>query len=340
MEKSANEKLKLGLFVMVGISLFIAAIYFIGQKQNLFGNSTSIFALFNNTNGLKIGNNVRFSGINVGTVNEINMLGDTTIVVKISIDKDIMPFIKEDATAAITSDGLVGSMIINIIPTNKSSIKLNQNDTIRSLSRIRTDEMLNTLSVTNENAALLTSELLKITKTISSGQGLIGALIQDSTLKRDLHLILDNVNRMSNESSIAIKNINKLVTSLDHKDNLIGTLRDTSLSKQLKRIVKNIEISSNEIKGVISNLDSTITNVNSTVINIRDGQGAINYLSNDHSLVRKIDHTVGSLDGAIRQLNDAGVRLNENLEALKHNFLLKGYFKNLEKEKLKAVDKK
>jgi len=336
MEKSIYQKLKLGIFVLTGITFFVIAIWLIGSKQNLFGNSSDLYAVFNNVNGLKTGNNIRFSGIKVGTVKSIQMINDTFIVVKMSVESDITKHIKTDAKAVITTDGLVGNMIVNILPGAGSQIALQSGDTIRSFSRIRTDEMLNTLSVTNENAALLTAELLKITKDISNGKGIVGALIKDSTITEDVKQTLHFLRKTSLESSIAIKNINGLVLSLDKKDNLLGTIRDTALANQIKHIVTNIEKSSQEIETVIDNLNTTIENTNSTVLNVKEGKGAINYLSNDPALVKKIDHTVSNLDSAMIKINTAGIKLNENLEALKHNWLLRGYFKKLEKEKEKS----
>jgi len=340
MEKSIYQKLRLGIFVLTGITLFVLAIWMIGSKQNIFGNSSDLYAVFNNVNGLKTGNNIRFSGIKVGTVKNIQMINDTLIVVKMSIESDITKHIKTDAKAVITTDGLVGNMIVNILPGAGSQTALQSGDTIRSYSRIRTDEMLNTLSVTNENAALLTAELLKITKEISNGKGIVGAIINDSTITDDVKQTLHFLRKTSYESSIAIKNINNLVSSLNKKDNLIGVIKDTVLAKQMKNIVSNIEKSSQEIETVIDNLNTTIENTNSTVLNVKEGKGAINYLSNDPALVKKIDHTVNNLDSAMIKINTAGIKLNENLEALKHNWLLREYFKNLEKKKEKEKNKK
>ena len=333
MDKSVAEKIKLGVFIIVGLSLFIAAIYFIGQKQSMFGNTSKYFAVFSNVNGLKPGNNVRYSGINAGTVTSIDMINDTSIIVGLTIEKEISKFIMKDAKTVITTDGLVGNMIINILPGANSSIPVENGDTLRSFSRVRTDEMLNTLSVTNENAALLTAELLKITKDITSGKGLVGAIIKDSTLKKDFHSILDNVNRTSNESALMIRNLNRIINGLNDKNNLLGTIKDTAVANQVENIVSNIEASTKDIRLVIRNLDKSIENMNKTVLNVKDGKGAINYLSNDQHLVTKIDRTMSHVDSTVNQLNKAGIRLNENLEALKHNWLLRGYFKKLEKQK-------
>jgi phospholipid/cholesterol/gamma-HCH transport system substrate-binding protein len=146
MEKTTSQKISLGLFVILGLLLFILATYLIGDKQKMFGKTSHLQATFNNVNGLQLGNNVRYSGVNVGTVRNIEMIGDTSIRVDMIIDKDIFKHIKKNAVATIGSDGLVGSMVINILPGNGTALALNPGDEIRSLNRIRTDDLLNTFS--------------------------------------------------------------------------------------------------------------------------------------------------------------------------------------------------
>ncbi len=131
-----------------------------------------------------------------------------------------------------------------------------------------------------------------------------------------------------------------MVSSLDKKDNILGSLRDTTVAIRLKAIITNIEKVSKNIEGVVQNLNSTIDNANQTIDNVKSGDGLISHLSNDPNLVKKIDHTLIQVDSAVFQINNAGILLNQNLEALKHNWLLRGYFEKLEKEKLKAKDQK
>src|SRR6478736_5095986 len=120
MEKTTSQKIRLGIFVIIGLALFIVTVYFIGQKQKLFGGTNDLYTVFNNVNGLELGNNVRYSGVNVGTVSEIIMINDTTIKVTMMIDDAIFHHIKKNAIATIKSDGLVGNMIINIVPGKTS----------------------------------------------------------------------------------------------------------------------------------------------------------------------------------------------------------------------------
>ncbi len=325
MEKTNSQKIQLGIFVIIGTLVFLAAIYFVGNKQNMFGNTSHLKAIFVNVNGLQPGNNVRYAGIDIGTVKEIEMINDTTISVHMVIDNKIMSHIKKNAIATISSDGLVGNMIINIIPGKGVAEKVKNGDEIQSYSRIGTDAMLETLNVTNENAAMLTADLLKITQEITQGNGTVGLLIRDTLMAQDLKATMNYLRQTSKGTSESVANLNKLITELNRKDNVIGTLNDTVVANRMKKIVMNLEKSSSEI-------DKVVTNLNATITNVKEGKGALNYLSNDPKLVQQIDST-------ITNINKASIKLNEDLEALKHNFLFRGYFKKLEKEKAKNKTK-
>ncbi|SEA98230.1 phospholipid/cholesterol/gamma-HCH transport system substrate-binding protein [Flavobacterium gillisiae] len=325
MEKTTSQKIRLGLFVIIGLLIFILATYLIGDKQKMFGKTSHLETVFNNVNGLQIGNNVRYSGVNVGTVRGIEMLNDTNIKVDMIIDKTIFKHIKKDAVATIGSDGLVGSMIINILPGKGTDAPVEPGDEIRSVNRVSTDELLNTLSKTNNNAALLTENLLTITEEINAGKGTVGLLLNDAELARDLKQTMHYLKISGRETSNATKNLNKLLESMNNKDNVIGLLKDTAVANSIKTIVNNLDNSSLEINRVV-------TNLNKTILNIKDGKGALNYLSNDPNLVNKIDSTMTNV-------NESSAKLNENLEALKHNFLFRGYFRRLEKQKLKEQKK-
>ncbi|HQE33743.1 MCE family protein [Flavobacterium alvei] len=321
MEKSASQKIYLGLFVIFGLLILILAVYFIGDKQKMFGKTNHLEAVFNNVNGLQLGNNVRYSGISVGTVRGIEMINDTTVRVDMIIDKAIFPYIKKDAIATISSDGLVGNMIINIIPGKENQPSIEPGETIKTFNRIRTEDLLNTLSITNKNAATLTANLLKITDKIIEGKGTIGSLLNDTLISRDLGETMRYLKLTTKSASETVSKIDKIVTSLDNKDNVLGVIKDTAVAHNLKITMANLAQSTSEINKVV-------TNLNATILNIKDGKGSINYLSNNPDLVRKIDSTMTNL-------NAASIKLNEDLEAMKHNFLLRGYFKKQEKENKK-----
>ncbi len=323
MKKTASQKLKLGVFVVVGTLLLIAALYSIGNRQNLFGSNIKIMTQFTNVNGLELGNNVRYSGINVGTVSKIQMINDSQIVVEMLIQEKIGKHIKKDAVATIGSDGLVGNMIVNIIPRESKKRAVVSGDTIKSFSKIGTDDMLTTLNVTNENAALLTADLLKITTEILEGKGTLGLLINDSIMAKDLKLTIYELRKASTGASRAITELKDIISSIGESESIAGVLLSDSISGQkMKTIVNNLEQSSVEITEVSKNLNVVLKD-------IKEGEGALNYLSNNPDLVKNIDSTMNNIKQGTQ-------RFNQNMEALKHNFLFRGYFKKLEKEKNKG----
>jgi len=327
MEKTNVQKFNLGLFVIISTLILIVAIYFIGSKQNIFGRTFRVSAVFNNVSGLQLGNNVRYSGINVGTVKNIVMINDTTICIDMIIEDKILKHIKKNAIATIGSDGLVGSMIINIIPSKTASSPLVSGDTIASYSKISTNEMLATLNKTNENASLLTVDLLKITEAINKGKGTLGLLINDSVMASDLKQSIRNIKTASLSTSKTIEELNTIISSVNYENSMAAVLLSDSIyAIKVKAIISNLEKSSGEINTVI-------TNLNDVVLDVKNGEGALNYIINDTTLVNNIDETM-------ENLKEGSVLLNEDLEALKHSFLLKKYFKKLEKEKRKEEKKK
>ena len=326
MKKETSNTLKVGIFVVTGLALFIVAIYLIGQNQNMFKKTFTISANFNNVSGLMQGNNVRYSGINIGTVKDITMVNDSTITVEMNIDEKMVEHIKKDAIATIGTDGLVGNMIVNIIPGEGTADVVSSGDVIQTYTKIGTADMLNTLSVTNENAALLTAKLLKVADAMSDEKGTLGMLINDTIVASNLKQTVTQLKITSIEASKAMKELNSIISSLDIENSVAGALLNDSLqTEKVKSLISNLEAASMEINDVIKN-------VNETVVEFKEGEGAINYLSNDKDFVKELEETM-------KNINEGTDKFNQNMEALKHNFLTRGYFRKLEKQKEKEAKK-
>lgn len=192
MKKQSINKIKLGIFVSIGLVILIAGIYYIGETKKLFSSTFRVSAMFNDVNGLQVGNNVRFAGINVGTVDDIEIITDTSVKVDMVIAEKTRRFIKKDAKAIIGSDGLMGNKILNISPgTNKSPIT--DNAMIGTNKPISMDDMLLTLKVTIDNAAIITDDLATVMNNIRIGKGTIGKLFMDTVFAENLDKTIVNV---------------------------------------------------------------------------------------------------------------------------------------------------
>lgn len=322
MEKTTVEKIRLGVFVVLSTILLVIAAYLIGNRQNLFGNTFTINAVFKNVNGLQKGNNVRYSGIDIGIVNGIEMINDTTIVVTMIIQEKMLPHIRKNAIATIGSDGLVGSMIVNIVPGSESGPPIASGDQIISFSKIGAEDMLSTLNVTNENAALLTADLLQVTEALKNGKGSLGRLLNDTIMSDNLLQTSVNLRKMSREASSTLEKLNGIMDNIQFENSVAQVLiSDSTAGLQMKKILLNLEASSDKLASISNNLDSLSSNFS-------EGSGTLNYLATDTALVARLERTMQNVE-------EGTARFNENMEALKHNFLTRRYFKKQEKEKSK-----
>ncbi len=186
MNPSNLKKIKLGVFVSLAVLLFLTGTFFIGSRQQLFRSTFHITGTFNDIGGLKVGDNIRFSGINVGMVDNIEQITDTTVEVGMLIDEDSRRFIKTNAKALIGSDGLMGNKLITISPGTPDKMALKDGARIETSSSIKMDDILVQLQMTSINAVSITNDLALILNNLSQGKGTIGKLFMDTVFAKNI----------------------------------------------------------------------------------------------------------------------------------------------------------
>ncbi|WP_372918615.1 MlaD family protein [Salegentibacter sp.] len=326
MKNQSSKYFRLGIFVIAGIIVFTLAVFYIGNRQHLFGDSLTVSSVFKNVNGLQAGNNVRFAGLDVGTVKNIVMQNDTSITVNMLLDMKTAKKIHKDAMATINSDGLVGSMVVNIIPgEGPRAAVLEDGDTIESISQIATADMLSTLNQTNENAAMLTSDLLKITNSINEGEGIMGALLNDEEMANDLKHSIGNLRQTTRSAISSINRLNSLLSEVNFDENLAGLIFNDSLTAQkFETTLSNLDSSSVEVKKITNDISAFSSE-------IKTGKGVINFMLTDTSFVNH-------LDSSLQNIEEATHKFDQNMEALKHSIFFRGYFRRLERQKAREAE--
>lgn len=219
---------------MIGFLLLVLIIFLIGHQQKLFGNTFSVYANFKNIAGTKEGNYVRFAGINIGTVTEINLVNDSTVQLLLSLDKSVQSHIKSDATATIGSDGLMGDKLIILHPgsAGNSLPAIKEGETLASSDPVEVDKIMNNLARISGNAESITAGLSTIVTKINNGQGSIGRMLNDDKMARKLEGTLD-------KASETVSSIKKTANSVN--DNMEAAkssilLRGYFRKKERKRI--------------------------------------------------------------------------------------------------------
>jgi len=263
MKKESGANWKLGMFVLLSLVLFVFTIYFVGKQKNLFGSTFHLKSQFKTVSGLKVGNNIRFSGINVGTVDGIEIITDTSVMVVLVLKNEVRKFIKSNATASIGSDGLMGDKVLTISPGSGSKSTVKDNDMIVSVPAIEMADVMNSVKSSVDNAGIITAQLAEFSYKMNNGNG----------------------------------TLTKLIT-------------DQEFSNSLKTTLINLQTSSNEFAKF--------------TIKMNDGKGALSKMMTDENFGNTLDSTMSNLKSGTKALS-------ENMEAAKHNILLKGYFNKQKK---------
>ena len=190
-------KVRLGLFITGGFAIFVIVLFLIGKQKNLFNPVYRLTTTFYNVSGLQVGNNVRFSGINVGTVDNIKIINDSTVRVDMLIKKSVQQFIKADCEADIGSAGIIGDRILIITQGTYDAPLAKDGQQIASKEPVETNAILASLQVTSGFAEIISKQLAEIMFKINSGNGTLGRLIQDTTIAQNFNQTMVNLKRSS-----------------------------------------------------------------------------------------------------------------------------------------------
>ncbi|MFV8466768.1 MlaD family protein [Flavobacterium sp. LB1P62] len=235
MNKESGFQWKLGMFVMIGLVLFVATIYFVGKQKNLFGSTFNLKSNFKSVSGLEIGNNVRFAGINIGTVSDIQLKTDSSVVVVFLIKDEVRKFLKTDATASIGSDGLMGDKVLTISPGIASNKIVEDNDVIASKIPIDMEDVMSSVKKSVDNASIITAQLAQFTYNMNNGNGTLSKLMTDKEMANSIKKSLLNLETSSNEFSSFTAKMN------NGNGALSKLVTDKKMGKMVDSTMKNIQ---------------------------------------------------------------------------------------------------
>lgn len=356
-------KLRLGLFIVGGITLFVLAIFIIGKQKNLFNPVFYLTSTFSNVSGLQVGNNIRFSGINVGTVDNITIINDTAVRVDLMIRKDVWQFIKSDSKVVLGSEGIIGDKIITILPGRTDAPLAKDGQLLKTVETIETNVIMARLDATTANAENISKQLSEITDNINGGTGTLSRLILDKKLAEDFTNTISNLNLFSQGlkgSDVVMTNLKAMAVNADYishqlaeitnkinkGDGTLGRLiQDSTIAENLNQSILNLKKTSEGLTGT----DTMMSRLNGTALNaeiltkqltemmkkINTGNGTLGRLIRDTTFAENLNQTMINLKSSSKGLD-------ENMNAAKQNFLFRRYFEKKAKvaaEKKEALEK-
>ena len=318
-----------GIFILLGLAILIITIFTLGGQKKTFVKSFPINAVFNDVGGLMKGGNIWFSGVKVGTVKKISFYGNSQVQVTMSIENSVQSHIHKDAKARIGSDGLIGNKIVIIYGGEASTPQVEKDDFLTVEKAFSTDDMLATLQANNKNLMDITNSFKSISKKIDSGKGTLATLLNDPSMAdklnntiTNLQATIANFKTVSVNSNMVLSNLQGFSGSLNKPGNSIHDLvSDTNMYHSVKSTLLQLQNASSSVTVFTANLKSVSDR-------LKQKDNAVGLLLND-------SEAASSLKSTFKNLESGSHKLDDDLEALQHNFLLRGFFRKREKAKAK-----
>ncbi len=328
MKSNNNRKaVTVGVFIVVGILIFVVGLLTLGGQKKTFEKKIHVKAVFDDVGGLQEGNNVWYSGVKVGTIREINFTPDSKVEVIMNIETKAQPFIKKDAKAKISSEGFIGNKIVVLSGGSPTGPAIAEDDIVAVENGLNTDEILATFQKNNQNLLAITGNIKMISERLEAGEGSVGKLLKDETLANTLEAAVVSLRQASTNAQRLTAQVSDYAAKLQSPGSLTNDLvTDTLIFSNLRSTAAQLSAFSKSANVVSDNLKLASNNIKEVSENLNSSGSPAGVLLHDKEAGENLKRTLANLQAGSQ-------KLDENLEALQHNFLLRGFFRKKEKEK-------
>jgi phospholipid/cholesterol/gamma-HCH transport system substrate-binding protein len=321
MSTSDNKRaVVVGIFVFLAIIIFVAGVFVLGGQQKRFEKTFRVSAVFDNVGGLKVGSNVWFSGVKIGTVRQIQFAGTSQVAITMNLEEDVRKYIHKDALARLSSESLIGNKIVEIYGGSPQAPAVESGDRLGTAVALSTDDIMATLQENNKNLVSITGDFKTLTSKLVKGDGMAGALLSDTTLTQNFRSVLASLQQASQNSARVSRDLARLSGKFNTEGGLANELlTDTTVFIGLKSSVQQLQHTSASAAQLTDNLKETTSKLN-------ENNNAFGMLLNDQQFAGQLKNTMGNLE-------TSSEKLDENMEALQHNFLFRRYFRKKDRQK-------
>ena len=303
MQYNKGKKVRLGLFILLGTLIFVAFFYLIGSSSKLFSKNITLHTTFAHVSGLRSGDHVRFSGIIVGTVSNLQITTDTSVVVDMSVERRMLRFIRKDSKVEIKPEALIGDKMLVIYSGTKEFEHVNEGDYLEPMGSVHLEDVVYQLSGELRKAEIIINNLVDITDKVNQGDGNVGRILNDSSIAMKLDQSADNFVQLTSNLKVLseqLKDPNSDLGKLVYKDNL--TTKMDSILVTLDRVVSNTEVATRD-------LAKTTAELNTTAMAINSGNGVVNKLLYDSAFADTLGMTISTLNETLIEIDAVATNL-------------------------------
>jgi phospholipid/cholesterol/gamma-HCH transport system substrate-binding protein len=293
-----------GAFVVIGLVLFTVSLFMIGERRMLFERRFTVYTEFSRLGDLETGAPVRVAGASAGEVTDIGLprTPSEKFRVKMEVREALHPIIRTDSLAVPQTEGLVGGVFVNIGSGTDQAPRVADGGTIPGRDPFQISDMLQQASDT----------LMLVGETVTAIRGDAETAVKEvAGTAEDAHALLDKIGpdlqAIAKNGGVISNDTRELVAKINDGQGTIGKLMtDDSLYRKFHDVA-------DQAQTVMANLHQVSDEARRAVVDFRSKDGPA------QGLLADMRSTIG-------QTREATADLADNMEAMKHNFLLRGFF--------------
>ena len=300
-----SHEFKVGLLISVGLGVALVAVLSVGERQGLMKQRYYLNARFDDVSGLQEGAPVRVSGFQVGVVNKIALVevaGRQKVEARLRIEKQAQPRIRRGSLAKISSMGLLGDKLVEIVPASIDLPMLNNGEELATIVVMPPEEILARAAEIADTMRSTVFSLNVIMKKIEKGTGTLGQMIDDPRLYTNLDSALVSLNHLiilvkNNKGTVGkLMNDPSLYNNLNQTMSNINTISDSLRRGQgtLGRMIREPEL--------FNALDSTSRRLSVILGRMEKGEGNLGKLSKDEELYKNLKESSEELNQLIKDI--------------------------------------
>lgn len=312
------DNIKLGAFVLAGTAVLLIGLYLLGNKRELFTNTIEVSVEFDEVSGLRAGNNVRYAGIDVGTVKQLTITSDTSVQVIMTLRESATEHIRSTALASIGSDGLMGNKLVILEAGDPGGGPLQDGTRLKAGRPFDTDAMLRTLSGSNDNLAVITRDLRLITGRLS-GENSLMEILGDTMLPGEVRGTMEELRSAATNARLITERIGRVTRDLEEGKGALGALMSDPTAEA------GVRSTFTDLQHVADSLELVVADLRQFTKGLNSSGGTVHALTQDTVMAGDIRRIIANLD-------TSSATLSEDLKALQQHALFRGYFKKKERE--------
>ena len=319
-----NRNLAVGAFILIGLALFTIGLFMIGNRHEAFAEHFTVYTDLAHLSGISKGSRVQVAGMGAGQVEEIRIPSSPAFKfrLKLRLEEKLHGLMRTDSVVTIGTEGVVGDTFVMIEPGSAAAPAVPVEGVLRSKEPTELADLLDQAKGTIED----------VDATVKNANGLLTS-------------VGGNLNATLTTAHGTVSDVDTIVNGIKRGDGAVGMLlRDPNVAQSVKQTITDIQGTTKNLQDASSNANAIVADVQArkfpqkiddTLGSVRDATSRLDGASEN---VQKLVSTLNAPDGsgasggenlreAMSNIDVASGNFSEDTEALKRNFLVRGFFR-------------